>query len=63
MTPHPNPFVAGFCRELARPFTPLETLTVYLEAALDCARDESKTEAERVKELRLRLELMLPDAV
>jgi hypothetical protein len=53
-----NPFLDGFRRAIAKPFTPLETLTVYLEAALDCARDEGKTEGERVKELHLRISLM-----
>ena len=59
-TTHPNPLIAGFIAGLTKPITALEEITIHLEAALDCARDESKTEAERVRELRLRLELMPP---
>jgi len=60
MKPRPNPLIAGFCRALARPITALEEITIHLEAAIDCARDETRSEADRMKELRTRLELMPP---
>jgi hypothetical protein len=57
-TPHPNPLIEGFCRALAKPFSPLEELTIHLEAALHAAKDTSKSEADRMKELRTRIKLM-----
>jgi hypothetical protein len=57
-TPHPNPLIEGFIRGLTTPFTPLEELTIHLEAALYAAKDTSKSEAARMKELRTRIELM-----
>jgi hypothetical protein len=48
-----------FCRAMIPP-TPLERLETHLEAALEVARDESRTEAERLRELNTRLRLMPP---
>ena len=59
-TPRPNPLIAGFCRALAKPITALEEITIHLESALDCARDESRSEQDRMRELKLRIQLMPP---
>jgi hypothetical protein len=59
-TTHPNPLIAGFIAGLTKPITALEEITIHLEAALDCARDATRSEAERVKELKLRIQLMPP---
>jgi hypothetical protein len=40
------------------PPTELERIEAHLEAALDCARDTSKSEADRMRELRTRIKLM-----
>jgi hypothetical protein len=48
----------AFFRAVGKPITPLEDMTIHLQAALDCAKDTSKTEAARVKELKLRIQLM-----
>jgi hypothetical protein len=47
-------------RRAIRPPTPLERLETHLEAALEVARDESRTEAERLQELKTRLRLLPP---
>jgi hypothetical protein len=62
-TPHPNPLIEGFCRALAKPFSPLEELTIHLEAALYAAKNTRKTEAARMKELRTRIKLMPVDGI
>jgi hypothetical protein len=63
MNKNVNPLIDGFIAAIAKPFTPLETLTVYLEAALDCARDTSRSEQDRMRELRLRISLMPVDEI
>ncbi len=50
--------VAAFCRGFA-PITELERLETALECALTVAKDSTRSEADRVKELRLRVSLML----
>jgi hypothetical protein len=53
----------AFFRAVGKPITPLEDLTIHLQAALDCAKDTSKTEAQRMKELRTRIKLLPVDGI
>ncbi len=45
-------------RAASTPITPLERLEVALERSLAVARDTTRTEQDRLKELRQRIELM-----
>ena len=56
-----EPLIEGFRAGISSPTSPLERLAYHFEAALDCARDESRPEDERMKELWVRIELMQHD--
>lgn len=51
--------VAAFCRALAQPIPETQRIGWALESALAVARDTTRSEDDRLKELRTRIQIML----